>query len=149
MAPKFAKSLIVLGVERAAKIPTSPVIFSVYRTTNFLQRPGTTLTFDASPVVAVGGGMDAKKGIFTVQKAGYYQLSFDSYSGGLGTEVAVLVNGTHVSTAHTLLGGSGISAFTIVKLKAKDKVSVEVTYGSIMASKTRPTNFAGVLLATE
>jgi len=130
---------------RAATFPTAPIIFSVQRSNDFLYAADanvTFLSFDASPVISLGGGISPNSGIFTAPVAGYYQFSFSSYGSGANTEIAVVTGEVQLVAAKTFMDGCSLSAVTITQLQVGDEVGVQVFSGSLSS-----TNFSGVLLA--
>jgi len=93
------------------------------------------LRFDRQ-VSNVGGGMDLKKGVFTVPKAGLYTFSFSILKNGFELswlEIYLRVNGARIGQS---LAGSGffsapVTMQTYVKLKKGDRVDLWKSYGSL------------------
>ena len=84
----------------------------------------------------VGGGMDLKRGVFTVPISGLYTFSFSILKNGYELkwmEISLRVNGVQIGQS---LAGSGMFAApatlqTYLKLKKGDRVDLWKSFGSL------------------
>jgi len=124
-------------------VQSQPVYFHVQRFHHYSIK-NSVIPFEVERL-NIGAAMNVQTGVFTTPRSGVYFFSFNGISRGDDSkstlQIQLQLNGKPVATAYGGSDSSTVSLQTAIKLNHQDKVSLWLSWGSLLYLANHFTGF--------